>query len=246
MRKPPSDLIAFALLVSSCALIAWTGIAGPLFADNFWTGLEKWQTLIAAIVALLAAYLAVRPVYSQLAEQRRQSAAAAVSMIVKAAVSLEAEREIVRKAVDDLRIDGLLWEYDNAPWDEIYASWPEKAFDFTSACRASLRSMKLYSERNPRASASQNCRLNAISALEQLRSGLSDLAKIMRQKTSGLDYEWEEDIPKEEHLPRRRQLDEARESWEETARELDQQLSREIALIWQRIRELERIAIGTS
>ncbi|OPY98939.1 hypothetical protein A5906_30760 [Bradyrhizobium sacchari] len=74
--------------------------------------MDKWQTLIAAFTALVAAYLAVQPVYRQLAEQRRRSAAAAVSMIVKAALSLEAEREAVRKAIDELHVSQLMYGYD--------------------------------------------------------------------------------------------------------------------------------------
>ncbi|MBB4428407.1 hypothetical protein GGD66_006994 [Bradyrhizobium sp. CIR48] len=245
MRKPQPDLIAFSLLLLSCALIAWTGTAGPVFAESFWTGLEDWQTSIAAVIALLAAYLAARPVYRQLAEQRRQSAAAAVSMIVKAAVSLEEERDIIRKAVDDLRIDRLLWEYDELSWHDIYSSWPEDAFGLMTVCDTALRSVRLYAERNPDASATQRCRVEAIAALEQLRAGLTDLVTIMRQQTSGLSYEeGEEDIPVKEHQTRRQEVNVKDERWRIAAHGLDIALSMEIANVWRRIRQLESIAIG--
>ena len=245
IQKPQSDLVAFSLMMLSCALIAWTGLAGPLFADGFWTGLEEWQTLIAAMIALIAAYYAARPVYRQLAEQRRQSAAAAVSMIVKAAVSLEAERDIVRKAVDDLRLGRLLWKYDDLSWHDIYSSWPEEAYDFMTVCDAALRSLRLYCERNPDPSSTQRSRVEAIAALEKLRSCLVDLVKIMRQLTSGLNYEeGEEDIPSDEHSSRRHQINASQEDWGRTALRLDEQLSAEISTIWYRIRQLERIAIG--
>jgi hypothetical protein len=149
MRKSGTDLLAFSLLVFSGVFAAWTGIAGPLFADNFWVGLEKWQTLLAAFIALGAAFLAAKPVYHQLAEQQRQSAAAVVSMIAKAAVSLEDERDIVRTAVDGLRLNQLLWRYDDLSWHDIYASWPRDAYDLMSVCDVTLRRMRLYAERNP-------------------------------------------------------------------------------------------------
>lgn len=245
VRKPQPDLIAFSTLLLSCALISWTGISGPLFADSFWSGLANWQTLIAAAIALLAAYLAARPVYRQLAEQRRQSAAAAVSMIVKAAVSLEDERDIVRKAVDDLRLDRLLWAFDELSWHEIYSSWPQEAYGQMTACDATLRSMRLYAERNPDASTIQGCRVEAIAALEQLRAGLNDLVTIMRQQTSGLAYEeGEEDIPVDEHSNRRQQVNVKEEQWRAAADKLDVGLSLEIANVWRRIRQLEGIAIG--
>ncbi|KAA0072508.1 hypothetical protein [Tardiphaga sp. P9-11] len=130
MHKQRPDLIALSLLTLSCALVAWTGIAGPIFADSFWMGLEKWQTLLAALIALGAALLAILPVLRQLAEQRRQSAAAAVTMITAAALALERERNIVRRARDDLAYLGqLLVEYDVMSWHDIYASWPEAAFE---------------------------------------------------------------------------------------------------------------------
>lgn len=245
MRKPKPDLIAFSLLLFSCALIAWTGVAGPIFSDDLWKGLDNWQTLIAALLALAAAYFAARPVYRQLAEQRRQSAAAAVSMIVKAAVSLEEERGIVRKAVDDLRIDRLLWNYDELSWHDIYSSWPEDAFGLMTVCDTALRSVRLYAERNPDASAAQSCRVEAIATLEQLRTGLTDLVTIMRQQTSGLSYEeGEEDIPVEEHQTRRQQVNLKDERWRVAADKLDIALSMEIANVWRRIRQLEGIAIG--
>src|SRR5450631_566887 len=117
MRKPQADTLAFSLLLFSCVLVAWIGIAGPLFADSFWIGIEKWQTLLAAVIALIAAGYAARPVYRQLAEQRRQSAAAAVTMITKSAAALEGERDGVRKVNDDLnRLSLLLSDYDDRSW----------------------------------------------------------------------------------------------------------------------------------
>lgn len=247
MRKPQPDLIAFSFLLFSCALIAWTGVAGPIFSDGLWKGLENWQTIIAALLALAAAYLAARPVYRQLAEQRRQSAAAAVSMIVKAAVSLEAERDVIRKAIDDLRVDRLLYEYDAISWLQIYASWPEEAFEFMKACDAALRSLRLFSERNPDPSPTQYSRLAAIASLAKLKGGLSDLVTIMRQETTGLAYEeGEQDIPDDEHPTKRSQMDVDQESWITAARKLDEDISVEIAAIWRRIRQLESIAIGAS
>lgn len=180
MHKPKSDALAFSMLMLSCALIAWTGIAGPIFSESLWAGLDKWQTLLASIIALIAAYFAARPVYRQLAEQRRQSAAAAVTMIAKSAVALEGERDGVRKMSDDLnRLGGLLSDYDDRSWHDIYSSWPNEAFDQMYVCDAGLRDMHRYSERNPEASPTQTARLEAIAALRRIRCSLVDLVTIM-------------------------------------------------------------------
>jgi len=250
MRKPKADALAFSLLLISCVLVTWTGIAGPLFAarnaDQAWEALFRWQTLVAALIALAAAGAAALPVYRQLAEQRRQSAAAAVTMIVKSAIALENERDGVRKINDDLqRLGSLLVEYDEQSLHDIYASWPEKAFSKMDICDAALRDMHRHSERNAEASTTQTARLNAIAALQSVRSSLVDLVTIMRQSTSGLSYEdGEEDIPEDEHQVRRDLIDLNRERWKDAAGQLDKALSGEISEVWRRIRQLERIAIG--
>jgi membrane protein implicated in regulation of membrane protease activity len=248
MHKPPADLLAFSILLLCCVLLVWTGIAGPIFADSFWVGLEKWQTLLAAILALIAAYFAARPVYRQLEEQRRQSAAAAVTVIVKAAVALEGERDRVRVVSDDLyRLNGLLHEYDNGSLHDIYASWPNAAFDQMDVCDAALRDMRRYSQRNPDLSTTQHARLHAIAALQAVRTSLTDLVTIMRQNTSGLNYEdGEADIPEQEHDERRNVMDVNLAKWKAAAAHLDDVISDEISGVWRRIRHLERIAVGHS
>lgn len=246
MRKPDANLLAFSILVLSCALVAWTGIAGPIFADSVWIGLEKWQTLLAALLALAAAYFAAAPVYRQLREQRRQSAAGAVTMIAKSAETLEAELDRVRKAANDLyRLPGLLFEYDNRSWHDIYASWPNTAFEQMEICDAALRDMQRYTNRHSAPSPTQQARLDAIATLQSVRSSLVDLVTIMRQSTSGLHYEdGDEDIPDNEHDQRRSLIDANLEKWRRAVAHLDDLLSGEISDVWRRIRQLERIAIG--
>jgi hypothetical protein len=188
MHKPKSDALAFSMLVLSCALVAWTGIAGPIFSDSLRAGLDKWQTLLASIIALIAAYFAARPVYRQLAEQRRQSAAAAVTMIVKAAEAIEKERDILRKGRDDLfRLDGILEAIDQFSWHDIYQTWPDQAYDLIETCDALLREMHRFRERNPKITSTQQCRIEAIAVLEQVRSGIHDIRHIFRQDHQRLE-----------------------------------------------------------
>ncbi|MGY4254590.1 hypothetical protein ACVI1L_001658 [Bradyrhizobium sp. USDA 4516] len=248
MREPQRDFLSISMLILACVLAAWTGVAGPVFADRFWVGLEKWQTLLAALLALAAAYFAAAPVYRQLREQRRQSAAAAVTMIVRSAEALEAERDRVKLARDGLyRLPSLLFEYDNGSLHDIYASWPNAAFEQIEICDAALRDMQRYSNRHPEPSSTQQARLDAIAALQSVRSSVADLVTIMRQNTSGLAYEdGEVDIPEDEHDQRRSLMDANFGKWGGAVTHLDELLSSEIADIWRRIRQLERIAIGVA
>lgn len=55
------------------------------------SALKDWQDLIAGLLALLAAGIALRPVFGQLTEMRRQSAAASVSTSTTVVVALEDE-----------------------------------------------------------------------------------------------------------------------------------------------------------
>jgi len=234
------------LVLLSCALFLWTGVAGPISAGTFWTGAEKWQTLIAALIALAAAIVAILPVIRQLAEQRRQSAAAAVMVITASAESLERERTIVRKMRDRLTdLDQLIAEYDVNSRHQIYVSWPDDAHSIIRKCDRAMRKLMTHSERNSAPSLTQNLRTAALDALFHLRNGLTDLVTIMRQETSGLSYEdGENDIPEDEHQLRRDHVDQLREERRSAANRLEEALSTEIETVWRRIRQLEKIAIG--
>src|SRR5882757_3207654 len=121
MNEMPKDFLSITLLLFTTILTVWLGAAGPLFGDRSGIHIlhlmERWQTLVAALFALSAAWLAVRPVQKQLAEQRRQSAAAASTMIAKSALALEDERAALIKAKDDLEnIVSVLSDYDDQSW----------------------------------------------------------------------------------------------------------------------------------
>ncbi|MGY4626404.1 hypothetical protein [Bradyrhizobium sp. USDA 4486] len=93
-------------------------------------------------------------------------------------------------------------------------SWPQEAYGLMNARDAALRSMHLYAEGNPNASATQRDRVEAIMALEQLRGGLNERVTIMRQQTSGLAYEeGEQENPVDEHSNRRQQVNIKEEQW---------------------------------
>jgi hypothetical protein len=248
MRKPQADALAFSLLMFSCVMAAWTGIAGPIFADSVCGTIEKWQTLLAAVIALIAAYYAARPVYRQLAEQRRQSAAAASTMIAKSALALEDERAAVIKGKDDLEgIVSVLSEYDDQSWHDIYQRWPETAHRLADVCSALIAILHRTNERNPEITSLKRSREAAISTLHNFRRAILDLAQVFRHGTGGgPDYEYgEDDIPEDESIARRPRIDVIRELWKTEAADLERELTTEISMIWRRVRQLERIAVGS-
>jgi hypothetical protein len=96
VQKIPRDVLAFAALIFAFVLSAWLGIAGPLVKDftgkGFYEFLKDWQTLIGAMVALGAAFIAVRPVWRQLGEMQRQNAHTQLELLRRRSIELEKER----------------------------------------------------------------------------------------------------------------------------------------------------------
>ena len=180
--------------------------------------MEKWQTLVAALIALSAAWWAVRPVQKQLAEQRRQSAAAASTMIAKTALALEDERAAVIKGKDDLEgIASVLSDYDDQSPHDIYQTWPEQAYRVSDVCSELIAILHRTNERNPEITSLQISRKAAISTLNNLRSAIIDLAQVFRHETLGPDYEYEDDIPDDESRARRPRVGAMRELWKAEA-----------------------------
>jgi len=251
MNEKPKDFLSITLLLFTTILTVWLGAAGPLFGDRSWIHIwhlmERWQTLVAALFALSAAWWAVRPVQKQLAEQRRQSAAAASTMIAKSALALEDERAALIKGKDDLEDIGfVLSDYDDRSWHDIYMSWPTEAHRVADVCSELIAILHRTNERNPEITSLKRSREAAISTLHNFRRAILDLAQVFRHQTGGgPDYEYgDDDVPDDESIARRPRVDAIRELWKTEAADLERELTAEISMIWRRVRELERIAIG--
>jgi hypothetical protein len=80
----------------------WLGVLGPVVDDSRARGLyevlKDWQTLVAAIIALVAAVVAVRPVWQQLAEMRVQSTIQTHEMLRQRLLIVEEDRRLAYEA----------------------------------------------------------------------------------------------------------------------------------------------------
>jgi hypothetical protein len=252
MNEKRKDFLPISLLLFAAILSVWLGVAGPLFDNRHWMHvwhlMERWQTFIAALLALSAAWWAARPVQKQLAEQRRQSAAAAATMIAKSAIELEDERARLMRGRDgDLEgLGTVLSGYDEQSWHDIYHSWPNLAYRVSDACSALVAILHRTNERNPEITSLQKSRAATISALDDLRNAILGLAEHFHHETSGGPaYELgEQDIPEDEGAARRPRVDAKRAIWKAAADDLESELNAEISRVWRRVRQLERIAIG--
>lgn len=74
------DFVSIALLMLTAVLTAWLGIIGPVFSEmgtlGFYEFIKEWQTLLSGLVAILAAFIAARPVWKQLKAQSFQTSIA--------------------------------------------------------------------------------------------------------------------------------------------------------------------------
>ena len=95
------DVLGFGLAMLGFGLLAITGIYEPLFSDfvskSIYEFVKDYQSTIAAVIALGAAIWAVRPVYSQLAEMRTQSAIQTFTTVKQAIAHIRSERRIARE-----------------------------------------------------------------------------------------------------------------------------------------------------
>jgi hypothetical protein len=168
-------------------------------------------------------------------------------MIAKSALALEDERAAIIKGKDDLEgIGTILSEYDDQSWHDIYQSWPEKAYRLADVCSALIAILHRTNERNPEMTSLQRSREAAISTLHNFRRAIFDLAQVFSHGTGGgPNYEYgEDDIPDDESIARRPRVDAIHELWKTEAADLERELTAEISMIWRRVRQLERIAIG--
>jgi hypothetical protein len=168
-------------------------------------------------------------------------------MIAKSAIDLEDERAALIKGRYDLESLGrVLSDYDDPSWHDIYQTWPGQAYRMSDASSALVAILHRTNERNPEITSLQKSRTATISALNDLRKAILELAEIFHHETGGgPDYEHgEDDIPEDESAARRPRVDAKREIWKAVAGDLENELSAEISRIWRRVRQLERIAIG--
>lgn len=97
MNGPPAHLVVFSSLMLAAVLVTWLGLAEPIFSDatarGWYNVLKDWQTLVAALVALVAAFIAARPVWKQLAIGRSQTAQRYYEQLSARSLHLHKERE---------------------------------------------------------------------------------------------------------------------------------------------------------
>lgn len=150
------------------------------------TFLYNWQSLIGSMIALGAAIVAVRPVYGQLQEDRRQTAISRREALALLIGELEAELALIGPAPRICEsIQEQLHEYDNENLMIIYAEWPAKAWENFVKLQNLDAELLAVERRNPLKDDLTECRLQCMAACQNSATSLSILAQYMRHSTSG-------------------------------------------------------------
>jgi hypothetical protein len=97
VSNPPNHLVVFSSLFLATMLVVWLGLGGPIFSDASTHGryvvLKDRQTLIAALIALIAALVAARPVWKQFLIARAQTPQTSYEQLAAHSLHLHKERE---------------------------------------------------------------------------------------------------------------------------------------------------------
>jgi hypothetical protein len=113
MNGPPVHLVVFSSLLLAAVFVTWLGLTGPIFSDAATRGsyavLKDWQTLLAALIALVAALVAARPVWKQLAIGRSQTLQRSYEQLSSRSLHLHKEREALYNLTSaiDIMVNGL-------------------------------------------------------------------------------------------------------------------------------------------
>jgi|SRR5580700_225495 hypothetical protein len=119
-----------------------------LVRSRFYYSRQFYRSGLASLARCSGTGLGYTPVQKQLAEQRRQPAAAA-TMIAKSAIALEDERADLIKGRDDLESLGtVLSDYDDQSWHDIYQTWPDRAYRMSDARSTLIAILHRTNERN--------------------------------------------------------------------------------------------------
>lgn len=231
-----------AAIDTACAMAAAEKAAGGCL--EFW--LNRYQTLAAGVLALLAAGIAVRPVYRQLGEMTRQSAAGAIPNLRVIATELEQEMPAMKLADRQLEaIDDIVEQYDTYDFNDIYQTWPDQVSRLAEQVFTAWQILSNRRDRDPSSNVLADSRLEGVICFKHLIDVLADFSYAFKEQTSGPDYELgEPDLDRDEVIRRRAAVISGRQRWINWYQEYIEIALSERRTAWSRVRDMERVAVG--
>jgi hypothetical protein len=207
---------------------------------EFW--LERYQTLLGAAAAIGAALIAAAPVKRQLKEMSRQSATSARLALVDTARALEEEYDRLGRDSHSRRtwVIEAFEEATHRPGAEV--QWLNSLANVIND-GVSLRDyLDRMERRYPEPGRLPQARTDANAALGRLSAALYELDNAFRNATGVVDPE--EELSSEGIQSALTEAGAAAALWLIRRNRLNSALLDETALVWSRIRELERYALA--
>lgn len=206
---------------------------------------REYQTLLAGTFTIGAAIIAGTPVYRQLREQRRQSAAAAIPIIEKLALEHEDfSTHYEAQARKIIALSRLLATYDQEDVHRLHEYWLSEMHTLYGDAH-DLRQMIENRMTRQNTAESAHLVIDGLDRLDHLITEVRRFAYAFRANTSGPAYEdGEQDVPKGEEDLRRRTTEDALKEWRAWHDKYKKANHTEALIAWGRVRDLERQALG--
>jgi hypothetical protein len=207
---------------------------------SFWW-VKEYQELLAALLALAAAFFVGLPVHKQLREMRRQSSAAAISNVRTAAYELEelqAELEASYRQISALHHQ--IPEYIQENWHHIYETWPDRVWK--SANDLHDFSILLQKSINRSATGLERLEETGVRTSNELRNSLYFLVRTFNHGTRGA-FDDEEDVSDQGPTAYANAYQNW-QTWLSWWQEYQASSFRNTAQMWRKVRLLENDAVG--
>ncbi len=210
---------------------------------SFWW-VRDYQELVAAIIALSAAYVVSRPVYIQLREARRQSSAAAIPHLRSVADEVERHQRAIATGIRKVRRIGPVLEgYDReGNSHRLFEEWVPEASGVLADLNDLIDELQRAVERAY--AIDRDLELHGLDVSNRLNNQFRLMLTAFLHSTSGPDLEDGEEDLSEALTPTRNALRPVVNEWGRWGAEYNRAARDRVSQVWAKIRQLEDEAMG--
>lgn len=218
---------------------------GAVNCFEFW--FNRYQTLLGAVLALIAAWIATIPARKQLREMSRQSAASARQSMVELASALETEAEIIQLvSIAEAHAYAVVDTYREEDFQDIYQTWPNNCWDSRRELRSLMRRLSIIANRYGEDDIIFTSRNKLIKQIGIVTDKMRRLHLAFRLQTTGIDPEYDTEEMSEQQMNfAGRDADAALSQLRFLCSFAKDELQVSIRSVWVEIRALEARTINT-
>ncbi|MCC0807551.1 hypothetical protein FPV16_15160 [Methylobacterium sp. W2] len=212
---------------------------------EFW--LNRYQTIIGAGLALVAAWIATIPARGQLLEMSKQSAATARQSALDLVKEIEVELELVKRLrIFEYQMKRKIKQFHNRnSWPSIYVEWLDEMADIRMNLNVVHQEFSDFGKRYPFDDLISLARLELNADFYAVWTTTHDLNDVFRRGTRGPKHEeGEDDISIEEVDIVYADAERAIIQWGSGRKSLEMLLQSALESKWLQVRTLERQVLG--